>query len=56
MSSRKNKTSSWIVFIIAWATLVYLPICHWVREDTHELGALDFAGGTVVHTNCGHPH
>ncbi|WP_409198898.1 MULTISPECIES: ammonium transporter [Methanobrevibacter] len=51
----RMKTSSWIVFIIAWATLVYLPICHWVWGGgwLMNLGALDFAGGTVVHINCG---
>lgn len=45
-----------IVFILLWATLVYDPIAHWVWNPDgwlHRLGALDFAGGTVVHASSG---
>ena len=49
------KTSAWIIFIIGWLTLVYIPIAHWVWGGgwLMEMGALDFAGGTVVHINSG---
>ncbi|GLZ11290.1 ammonium transporter [Actinomadura sp. NBRC 104425] len=57
----RAKFGAWLVFIAAWVTLVYLPIAHWVwwsdGEDKagwiFDLGALDFAGGTVVHINSG---
>ncbi len=45
-----------VVFTILWATLVYDPIAHWVWSPSgwlHTLGALDFAGGTVVHMSAG---
>ena len=41
---------------LLWATLVYDPVAHWVWADggfLREMGALDFAGGTVVHVNAG---
>jgi len=49
------KFSAWIVFSILWISLVYIPICHWVWGGGFigNLGALDFAGGTVVHINAG---
>ena len=54
--AERMKFSAFILFILLWATLVYDPICHmvwavggWVRN----MGALDFAGGTVVHINAG---
>jgi len=42
-------------FISAWVLLVYAPVCHWVWGGgwLADLGALDFAGGTVVHVNAG---
>ena len=45
----------YLVFIALWVLLVYAPICHWVWGGgwLAELGALDFAGGTVVHINAG---
>jgi ammonium transporter, Amt family len=51
----RMKFSSWIVFTILWVTLVYSPVCHWVWGGgwMAQLGALDFAGGTVVHINAG---
>jgi ammonium transporter, Amt family len=45
----------WVVFTIAWATLVYFPVAHWVWGGgwLSSLGIEDFAGGTVVHVNSG---
>ena len=44
----------YLAFISLWALLVYSPVCHWVWGDgwLAGLGALDFAGGTVVHVNA----
>jgi len=50
------KFSALMVFSALWVTLVYAPVCHWVWGDGGWLGgigALDFAGGTVVHINAG---
>jgi Amt family ammonium transporter len=47
---------AYVIFSLAWATLVYDPIAHWVWGTggwLHTLGALDFAGGTVVHISSG---
>jgi ammonium transporter, Amt family len=51
----RMKFSSWIVFSILWLTFIYAPIAHWVWGGgwMGEMGALDFAGGTVVHINAG---
>ena len=51
----RMKFSSWIVFTILWITFVYCPIAHWVWGGgwMGRMGALDFAGGTVVHINAG---
>ncbi len=51
----RMKFSAWVVFSILWMTLVYVPIAHWVWGNGFlaKLGALDFAGGTVVHINAG---
>jgi Amt family ammonium transporter len=59
----RAKFGAWVVFTLVWVTLVYFPIAHWVwwtdgEENGQsgwlfELGALDFAGGTVVHINAG---
>ncbi len=45
----------YLVFICGWVMLVYAPVCHWVWGGgwLGELGALDFAGGTVVHVTAG---
>ena len=54
--AERMKFSSFCVFSLLWATLVYDPICHWVWGVGGMLrmqGALDFAGGTVVHINAG---
>ena len=49
------KFSSFLVFSLAWATLVYDPIAHWVWGGgwLAQMGALDFAGGIVVHISAG---
>ena len=50
------KFSSFVVMAVAWFTLVYCPIAHWVWGSggwLAKLGALDFAGGTVVHVSAG---
>ena len=50
------KFSAFILFTVLWLTIVYCPISHWVWGDGGwllSLGALDFAGGAVVHINAG---
>lgn len=49
------KFSTWIVFAALWVTVVYAPVAHWVWGGGFLAGdgALDFAGGTVVHINAG---
>ena len=55
------KFSTYLIFLVLWLTLVYAPICHWVwgggwignLSNGAGGGALDFAGGTVVHINAG---
>jgi len=51
----RMKFSAWILFSILWMTLVYIPVAHWVWGGgfLSRMGALDFAGGTVVHINAG---
>jgi Amt family ammonium transporter len=51
----RMKFSSWIVFTVLWVTFIYCPIAHWVWGGgwMGAMGALDFAGGTVVHINAG---
>ncbi|MBU1195532.1 MAG: ammonium transporter [Proteobacteria bacterium] len=51
----RMKFSSWIVFTILWVTFVYAPVCNWAWGGgwMHHIGALDFAGGNVVHINAG---
>jgi len=51
----RMKFSSWIVFSVMWVTFIYCPIAHWVWGGgwMAEMGALDFAGGNVVHINAG---
>lgn len=54
--AERVKFSSWCIFVILWATLVYDPVAHWVWNVSGWLfqkGVLDFAGGTVVHVLAG---
>jgi len=54
--AERFKFSTYLVFLVLWITLVYAPVAHWVWAGDGwilELGALDFAGGTVVHINAG---
>ena len=51
----RMRFAAYVTFIAAWSLLVYAPVAHWVWGHgwLAELGALDFAGGTVVHVNAG---
>jgi ammonium transporter, Amt family len=61
--AERMKFSTMVVFSILWGTFVYCPLCHWVwdgpgilyfgAKDAISGGALDFAGGTVVHISSG---
>ena len=53
--AERMKFSSFIIFTVLWVTIVYAPVAHWVWGGgwLGSLGALDFAGGTVVHINSG---
>jgi len=54
--AERMKFPAFCIFSLLWATLVYDPVCHWVWGNggfLKKLGALDFAGGTVVHINAG---
>lgn len=54
--AERMKFSAFVIFTLLWATFVYDPLCHWVWGIDgwlRNLGALDFAGGTVVHINAG---
>lgn len=53
--AERMKFSSFVIFTILWISLVYVPVCHWVWGGgwLSKLGCLDFAGGLVVHLNCG---
>ena len=54
--AERMKFSAFLVFMVLWVTIVYCPVAHWVWGDggwLKGLGALDFAGGTVVHINAG---
>ena len=57
----RAKYGSWVLFVAVWVTLVYIPVAHWAFASQSgnggwiidKLGALDFAGGTVVEINSG---
>ena len=54
--AERMKFSAYVLFILLWSTLVYDPVAHWVWADGGwllKMGALDFAGGTVVHLTAG---
>ena len=57
--AERIKFSGYVLFIALWSLLIYSPVAHWVFADgwlgvfEGNLGALDYAGGTVVHINAG---
>jgi Amt family ammonium transporter len=54
--AERIKFKGFFIFVLLWAILVYNPVAHWVWSGDgwlYKLGALDFAGGTVVHINAG---
>jgi Amt family ammonium transporter len=54
--AERMKFKTYVVFVMLWFTLVYVPVAHWVWGAggwLRTLGALDFAGGTVVHISSG---
>jgi Amt family ammonium transporter len=53
--AERMRFGAYLLFINLWMLAVYAPVCHWVWGDgwLAGLGALDFAGGTVVHVNAG---
>jgi Amt family ammonium transporter len=53
----RARFSSWLIFMAAWSILVYAPVAHWVWGVggwIRTMGALDFAGGMVVHITAGY--
>ncbi len=53
--AERMRFGAYLLFMNLWMLVVYAPVCHWVWADgwLAQLGALDFAGGTVVHINAG---
>src|ERR687885_311694 len=54
--AERKRFKAFVIFSLLWATLVYDPVAHWVWSSggwLKTLGALDFAGGTVVHITSG---
>lgn len=54
--AERIKFKSLLIFIVLWSTLIYVPIAHWVWNPNgwlRGLGAIDFAGGIVVHVTAG---
>jgi Amt family ammonium transporter len=54
--AERKRFKAFVLFAVAWSTLVYAPIAHWVWSPDgwlFGLGVLDFAGGTVVHLSSG---
>ncbi len=53
--AERMKFTAFALFTVLWATVVYFPVCHWVWGGgwLGAMGALDFAGGTVIHINSG---
>ena len=51
----RMRFSAYVIFISLWSVIVYAPLAHWVWGGgwLADMGALDFAGGTVVHVNAG---
>jgi Amt family ammonium transporter len=51
----RMKFGPYVVFLVLWSLFVYSPVCHWVWAASgwlFKMGALDYAGGTVVHVNA----
>jgi Amt family ammonium transporter len=54
--AERKRFKAFVLFSLLWATFIYDPLAHWVWSSNgwlHKLGALDFAGGTVVHISSG---
>jgi Amt family ammonium transporter len=54
--AERKRFASFVIFTVLWSLVVYSPIAHWVWATDgwlYRLGALDFAGGTVVHASSG---
>ena len=54
--AERMRFSAYVIFITLWSLVVYVPVAHWVWADDGwllKMGALDFAGGTVVHLTAG---
>jgi Amt family ammonium transporter len=54
--AERKRFASFVIFTVLWSVFVYSPIAHWVWASDgwlFKLGALDFAGGTVVHASSG---
>ena len=54
--AERMRFRAYLLFVLLWTTLIYDPLAHWVWGDggwLRTLGALDFAGGTVVHVSAG---
>ena len=54
--AERFKFSTYLIFLVLWITIVYVPVAHWVWAGNgwiFGIGAADFAGGTVVHINAG---
>ena len=53
--SRENEIHSYLIFVSLWVLLIYSPVAHWVWGGgwISKIGAIDYAGGTVVHITSG---
>jgi Amt family ammonium transporter len=54
--AERIRFKSLLIFMVLWSTLIYMPIAHWVWNPNgwlHTFGAIDFAGGIVVHISAG---
>ena len=53
--AERKRFKAFVIFTVLWSTLVYSPVAHWVWGGgwIYDLGALDFAGGTVIHITSG---
>lgn len=53
--SERMSMKSYVIFLIAWTLFIYYPVCHWVWGGgfLQQMGFIDFAGGSVIHTTAG---